>query len=607
MFAGAGVSIQAASIQVILATDQSPGDAEVARVHGIGGGLWDRAGRVLMTGQYRAAESGGTERNAVWTWAGPNTARELYSDGDDVPYYSTPLAGIVPQMSVPIIQPRFGGYMPPPDYWAFRSAVVGRLPEVPESTACWINLLTRPAIEGPTMFVVNDLESHQDGTTVFVRPSIEGIVVRPMLPMVTNDTTFATPDGGGAQLLINGSYMHPASGRGGSVVWIARSDLSPVISGRSNVVRLLAASSGMQLPGHPGGAYSALRVMGVDASTNLLWEAAGEGGSRILRGDADLWTTLLAPGFPAPPARSSPPAAATPIGTVGAVGLVAYGTATFAEITYGDAAGALAGRAALLRHDGTTSKLMALENEIVDGTAPGTRLQRFIPSGYDWPDTNLVAFYGPVRGGTLPFETHALLLAGENSVWQLARQYDTLPDPVGMDYLSQFRFPVLAAKPDGTVAFAADIVMLDGTHREVLYLASPGLPNHYEALLQSGDAFNVVTPDGPRTAVIRRFSFAQWRPGTFDQLLVSVELQELGTSAVILVDPHPAAPPRIELSIEGRVLRLRWPEAVSALLEATESLGAGTWLPVDAAVEVEGGFRTVEIEPGTGMRFFRLH
>ena len=605
--AGACLSAHAASIQVVLATDQTPGDADVARVSVMGGGVWDRAGRVLMQGRYRSAVPWEPERNAIWAWTGPNTARELYSDGDDVPYYSEPVAGIVPQMSAAIIQPRFGGYVPPPDYWAFRSSVTGRPPEVPESTACWVNLLTRPAPLSPTIFVVNDLESHQDGSVVFVRPSIEGFIVRPVPPGNSNDVTFITPSGAGAQLFVNGSYMHPASGRGGSVVWIARSDLTPVISGRSNVVRLLAASAGMELPSHPGGAYSALRVMGVDAATNLLWEAAGEGGGRILRGDAGLWTTLLAPGLPAPPARSSPPAAATPIGTVGAVGLVAHGAATFAEITYGDAAGALAGRAALLLHDGAVPKLMAFEGEIVDGTAPGTRLQRFTPGGYDWPDTNLVAFYGPVRGGTLPFETQALLLAGEFDVWQLARQYDTLPVPVGMDYLNQFRFPVLAARPDGAVAFAAEVLMVDGTRREVLYLARPGLPNQYEVLLQSGDNFSVATPDGPRTATIRRFNLAQWRPGGFDQLLVSVDLLAADTSAVILVDPTAVAPPRLEFALEGRRLRLRWPESVSASLEATGSLDAGTWTPVDAAITVEGGFRTVEIEPGAGMRFFRLH
>jgi hypothetical protein len=311
--------------------------------------------------------------------------------------------------------------------------------------------------------------------------------------------------------------------------------------------------------------------------------------------------------MPAPPARGAAPSVATPLGTVGAVGLVAHGAAVMAEAVYSPSAGDLAGRAALLLHDGHTAKLMAFENELVDGTVPGTRLQRFTPGGYDWPDTNLAAFYGPVRGGTQPFETQALLLAGENNVWLLARQYDPLPVPANIDRIVQFRSSVLAAKPDGTVAFAAEVEFMDGTRREILYSATPGIPNRYQVILSAGDAFPVSTPEGTRIATLRHFNLAQWRPGTFDQLLVSVDLQVDGTSAVILVDPTATpAEARLEAAIVGDHIRIRWPESVTGTLEGAESVAADPWTLVTSPVTVLEGYRQVEMAIEGATRFFRL-
>ena len=103
-------STKAATLQVILATDQTPG---------------------------------AIDRNATWVSNGPGTTRELYADGDSVPYFSLRVGGPVIAMSVPIVQPRFRGYVPPPDFWAWQSSVFTRLPEIPESRAYWVDP-TRP-------------------------------------------------------------------------------------------------------------------------------------------------------------------------------------------------------------------------------------------------------------------------------------------------------------------------------------------------------------------------------------------------------------------------------------------------------------------------------
>jgi hypothetical protein len=341
----------------------------------------------------------------------------------------------------------------------------------------------------------------------------------------------------------------------------------------------------------------------VDPGENLLWEAGTNGGTVVLRGEAGAWTPLLGPGMPAPPTRANTPSAATPLGTVGTIGLVAHGAAFFAEATYDASAGVLAGRVALLRHDGNAPQIFALEGEAVESTVSGGVLQRFTPGGYDWPDTNLAAFYGPVHGGTFSSQSQALLLASEGRLRQLARQQDPLPVPADVDRIFQFRFPVLAAKPDGTVAFAAEVEFLDRHRQEILYTVTPGPTNRYNVILSAGDTFSVSTPDGPRTATIARFNGAAWRPGTFDQLLVSVDLSVAGTSAVLLVDP--AITVRMDASFVSGRLRLRWP-AGGGSVESTVSLGMPAWSPVVSPVTERDGFREVEVDPAGVTRFFRV-
>lgn len=299
------------------------------------------------------------------------------------------------------------------------------------------------------------------------------------------------------------------------------------------------------------------------------------------------------------------PGAATPLGSVGAVGLVNHGAAFVAEATYGTAARGLAGRTALLLHDGTTSKPFAREREVAAGPGGPVELQRFTPGEYDWPDSTLVTFFGPVRGGGFPFERQALLFADEHSLRHLAIQNDPLPVPAGVDRIVQFRFPVLSARPDRAVAFAADVEFTDGRRQEILYLVKPGSPNRYQVILSSGGTFSLSTREGPRVHTIRGFRLAEWRPETFDKLLVTVNLQLAGASAVLVVDPFPATP-QIESSLVGGRLRLRWPVAAGATVESAASLTIQDWSAVTLPVTERDGFRELEIDPDGIARFYRV-
>ena len=600
-----------ATVQVVLVTDQTPGDAGLLRVQEVLGGVWDRSGNVLLSGRYQPETPGGIDRNAIWTWTGPNSARELYSDGDAVPYYSIPGAGTVIGMSVPIIQPRSGGYRPPPGYWCFLSAVTSRPPEIPEMQACWVDAPGHRPAELMTEFVVNDLETHLDGTVLFTRPTIAGAVVRPRASTdgLDGQLAFFKPGGGAVQYYVNGSYAEGISGRGGSVIWIVRSDFAAVASERKGVVRMIAASSGMALPNLPGGRWSSLRVLGVTPDEALLWEAGVPGGTSILRGDAGSWEALLEPGMPSPPVRFAPPSPATPVASVGTAALVDQGSGVLAAVRYDLAAGDMAGRTALVLHDGSQPRLLAFEQETVDGSAAGTRLEPVsLLNNFDSPGLDQVAFFNPVRGGTQPFPTVALLLAGEANVHLLARQGDPLPVPADVDRIVQFRFPVLSARNDRSVAFAAEVEYLDGSRQEVLYNAQPGLPNRYEVLLRSGETFSFDTRDGRREATIHQFTSAEWSPGTRRDLLVGVTLTS-GGSAVLLLVGDAEEPPRLSATAIDGGLRLRWPLADPRTVESTHSLDSAEWIRVELVPDIiDGDTREIRvpIDP-VSSRFFRLH
>jgi hypothetical protein len=561
-----------------------------------------------MSGRYRPGSPGAIDRNATWVSNGPGTTRELYADGDSVPYFSMPVGGPVIAMSVPIVQPRYRGYVPPANYWAWQSAVVSRLPEIPESRAYWVDWLEGPPGLSPTQFIVNDLEEHIDGAVRFVRPDIEGAIIRerPSALGLDPDATFTRTDGKAVQIFVNGSYSGGAGGRSGSVVWIARSDLAPVASQRRGVVRMIAASSGMGLPSLPGGAYSFLRVMGVDPSGELLWEVGDTAGIAVHRGSLGSLTPLLTPGMAAPSARGGLPSAATPVSGLTSIQLVSHGAGILANVNYAATAGDLANRAALLMHDGKVPRLMAFSEEIVDGTAPGTRVRNLSVGSQDASDLASIAFIGSVRGGTQPFETQALLQATEFGVRLLARQEDPLPVPANVDRIVRFRLPVVSASPDGRVAFAAEVDLLDGSRREILYVVTPGLPNRYDVLLTSGDTFNIQTPEGPRVATVQRVNAAHWRPGTFDALLVSVDLVGAGNSAVLLVGLDAPAEIRFDAALFDGLIRLRWPLDAALSVEVSASLDPGSWTPLEAPVTVVGGRRQADIIPDGAARFFRF-
>jgi hypothetical protein len=470
-----------------------------------------------------------------------------------------------------------------------------------------VDWLAGPPGLSPTQFIVNDLEEHIDGAVRFVRPDIEGVIVRerPSAAGLDAETTFLKPGGGVVQFFVNGSYSGP-DGRSGSVVWIARSDLAPVASQRRGVVQMIAASAGMGLPSLAGGAYSFLRVMGVDPAGELLWEVGGPDGIGVQRGSLGSWTPLLEPGMAAPAARGGMPSAATPVSRLTSLQLVSHGAGILANALYAPTAGDLANRSALLMHDGTVPRLMAFSEEIVDGTAPGTRVVNLSVGAQDAPDRSSIAFIGSVRGGTQPFETQALLHASEFSVRLLARQFDPLPVPANVDRIVSFRLPVVSAAPDGRVAFAADVEFLDGTRRDILYVVTPGLPNRYEVMLSSGDTFNIQTQEGPRLATVQRINTAYWRPGTFDKLLVSVDLAGAGNSAVLLLGPDAPAEIRLDAAfVEGRI-RLRWPEGAVGSVEVSDTLDASGWTPLEASVSTVEGQRQVEIPTGEGTKFFRF-
>lgn len=249
---------------------------------------------------------------------------------------------------------------------------------------------------------------------------------------------------------------------------------------------------------------------------------------------------------------------------------------------------------------------MAFAEEIVDGTAPGTRVQNLSVGAHDAPDPSRISFIGSVRGGTQPFETQALLEASEFGVRLLARQQDPLPVPANVDRIVRFLLPVVSAAPDGRVAFAAETEFLDGTRREILYVVTPGLPHRYDVLLASGDTFTVQTPEGPRIATVRRIHSAQWRPGTFDALLVSVDLLGEGNSAVLLVGPDGPVEVRLDAALLEGVIRLRWPTDAVGSVEVSGSLDAGSWTPLGVPVSVVDGRRQADIQLEGTARFFRF-
>jgi hypothetical protein len=286
--------------------------------------------------------------------------------------------------------------------------------------------------------------------------------------------------------------------------------------------------------------------------------------------------------------------------------LVSHGTGILANVLYAPTAGDLANRSALLMHDGTVPRLLAFSEEIVDGTAPGTRVVNLSVGAQDAPDLTSVAFIGSVRGGTQPFETQALLHASEFSVRLLARQFDPLPVPANVDRIVSFRLPVVSAAPDGRVAFAADVEFLDGTRRDILYVVTLGLPNRYEVMLSSGDTLTVQTPEGPRVGTVQRINAAHWRPGTFDKLLVSVDLRVAGTSAVLLVGPDGPTEVRLDATFEGDRIRIRWPQDAEGRLEVSGSLEAVAWTPWGGLISVLDGQREAEVPTEGEVRFFRF-
>ena len=600
--------VPAEAVEIVLASGQVPRQgAGIARVAVVDGGLWDGAGRVLMSGRYRPSPPSVVERNAVWASSGPASATELYSDGDSVPYTSAPVIGPVIPISVPIIQPTLGGYRPPAGYRAFQSAVVTSLPLIPESRALWVDWAGRET--SGTVFVVNDLEDHVDGVVRFTRPTLHDAIIQITGGGVSVPVAEQLPQDG-VQYYVNGSFSANAAGRGGSVVWRVRTPFQPVISEQRNgVVQMIAASSSMGLPSLPGGRWDFIRVMGVLPGGHPLWQAADIRGTTVLRGDPSGWSPLFEPGMPGPDARGVPPSPASPVARIGAVSMAAGGSAVVAEATYASSAGPLSGRSALLMHEGSAPRLMAFSQEWVDGTVPGTRLEAVSLGSFDAPTSSLMAFHNPVRGGTQPSASQAVLLASDSGLWMLARQFDPLPVPAGVTRVLQFRFPVLSAKPDGTVAFAAEVQLASGQRREILYEVTPGIPNTYRVLLSSGDTLSVPTPEGPRTSVITRFNRASWRPGTFDRLLVGVELDGGSNSAVVLIGEGPASSVALDAVLEGagEFLRLRWPASSAAVIEAAPSLQSDVWsrLPVEPVV-VEG-FKEVRlpVDP-VGARFFRL-
>lgn len=137
-----------------------------------------------------------------------------------------------------------------------------------------------------------------------------------------------------------------------------------------------------------------------------------------------------------------------------------------------------------------------------------------------------------------------------------------------------------------------------------MYTVTPGAPHRYNVILSAGDTFSVTTPEGPRTATIARFNGAAWRPGTFDQLLVSVDLSVAGTSAVLLVDP--SFPVRMDASIVSGRLRMRWPTGPGGTIECASSLALPIWSPVTLPVIERDGFREVDVDTDGLARFYRI-
>lgn len=590
--------------QVIRSTGQRGpvGTVEIGAVSG----RWELTGKVLLQGRYKPdSATPWIERTFVAAGSVGGPYAELVSDGHAIPYYSGTVAGTLPKVSSPRIQALFNGYQPPSDFRIFTSSVEPS-PTSQESQVIWVDDLTRNEPLSPTFFVVNDLETYVDGSVQFLRPSLLGVVVRtrPSAAGLEEDTFFARESGGAAQVFLNTSVFDGASGRGGSMVWLSRASQQAVIGGRSNVVQAIAASSGFQI-GMAGSQYASISVLGVDSEERLLWQAAtgGNGTTKLLRGGAGEWTTLLEPGMAAPPVRGLPASASTPLETVGTLGIVGGGSAVFAETVYG---GDLTNRAALHLVQNDSAKLVALENELIDGTVPNVRLGRFTPGGYSWPDSSTVAFYGPVKGGAFAFlENQALLLAGESGVRLLARQDEAIPVPAGVDRIVRFNFPTLAARADGTVAFAATVEFSDGSRRDILYAVTPGTPNRYQVLLESGTEFTVETATGPTVARVGQFGTVGWRPGFSNQLLVNVDLQTGGGSAVLLIDTETEAL-ALRAELVGEILRLTWPASLGTTLDATESLSAPIWSPSGITASLVGDEYSAEVSLAGNGRFFRV-
>lgn len=594
-------SMAALAPQVVIATGQG-NPARVARATG----AWDAGGRIVLEGIYQSDVRFPGGRNMVWAGIASGGFVELVGDGDSVPYYSIGVVGEVAKLGVPRIQPVIGGYQVSANY---RVYVSGASPVAPdfETRVIWVDSFRRPPPLTPTFYVVNDMEGYNDGSAQFRTPVWANAILRERASTNGLDSTtyFDTESGGALQIYFNSTISDAGgSGRAGNMVWRSKRDFPPVISGHTNVVSVAAASSGLGL-NFPGSEYSSLSVLGVTPQEELLWNAGKVEGTHLLRGEAGAWTTLLAPGFAAPSARFSPPDPTSPLGTVGTVGLIANGAATFAEVKYSATSASFPNRAALLVHTNNTLKLFAFEGELITSSVPGLRLGKFTPTGYAWVAGARAAFYGPVQVGLSGIPSQALLMADEYGVTLLARVNDPLPVPADVSRVVTFRYPVLDARPDGKVVFAATVEFLNGSRRDILYGVTPGSPNRYDVLLEAGSTVSFSTIDGPREGTIANFATAWWKPGTFDRILVNVDLSTAGTSAVLVLDDGIAVA-RVRADLAAGLLRMRWHASFGSILEAAFTLSAPTWSDAGISSARIGDEFEVQVPPTEAARFFRV-
>ena len=596
-----GAVFAAVTPQLIIGTGQgNPARVDTAA------GRWDRGGRIYLEGRYQPDVTTPGGRNMVWAGHVGSGFTEVLGDGESAPYFADGVIGSLPLLSVPRVQPVIGGYEASANYRVYRSSVGAVAPNY-ELQVIWVDSLRRGPPLKPTIYIVNDLEGYRDGAAEFRRPVWSNAILRERASTngLDHATYVETESGGGLQIYFNSDISDAAgSGRGGNMVWRSLRDLPTVISGPSNVVSALTASSGLGLI-LPGSEYLSLRVLGVTPEEELLWSAGKLEGTHLLRGEAGAWTTLVAPGFAAPPGRFSPPDPTSPLGTVGSVGLIANGAATFAEVKYSSSAASLPDRVALLVHTNNALKLFAFENELVSASVANLRLGKFTPTGYAWANGASAAFYGPVKVGLGGIANQALLVADEYGVTLLARVNDPLPVPANVSRVVQFRFPVLDARPDGKVLFAATVEFLDGSRRDILYGVTPGLPHRYDVLLEAGATIDIPTIDGPTVGTIASFDGAQWKPGTFDQILVNVGLRTVGATAVLVLDDGIAVA-RVRAEVAAGLLRMRWHASFGAILEATTGLGLPSWSDVGLSSARVGDEFEVQVVPTEAFRFFRV-